>query len=382
MSSLHSTDEISALIGQIYDASLDARLWDPFLRSLAQLFDSTQAILLHVDQQGAPQELLATVGLDMDIIGRWNGCKEHVDVWLQQVFHVIPENGTYFSTTLVPQKNLQKSGFHADILRPLDIEHTLGGVPENSPLGRSFMGVYHSSRGRHFTPEQKRVYGLLVPHVHRAIVIKRRLAAEQTAFATAKEAVDRSPYGVVVLDQQGHTLLVNGKAQGILHECDGVTIRYGAIKFHDYGCQTRFDHLVQATGHPNGTGGVSEGGALRVVRPSGKQAYHLLLCPMNSMQEESPLARHGACLVFIHDPTEPKNIPADLLTRIYGLTPAEAHLCATLFKTGSLDAAVAELGITRNTAKTQLSQIFQKSGVSSQSQLLQHVALGLCRPSI
>lgn len=373
-------EQLSQLIGEIYDASLDDRLWDSFLRSLARVFQSTQAIMFHVDQHDAPKELIATVGLDLNVIAKWKDCKEHVDVWLQQVFNV-PEQGTYFSTQLVPQKALQKSGFHADILRPLDIEHTLGGVPENSPLGRSFIGVYHSRRAGHFTPEQKYAYGLLMPHVQRAFVIKRRLASEHAAFATARDAVDRSPYGVVVLDHRGQAVLVNGRAQGFFHECDGITIRYGSLRFHDYACQVAFDRLVHSTGQADGTGGVSAGGALPVSRPSGKEPYHLLVSPMNRAQAQSPLACHGTYLIFIHDPTEPKQIPADLLRKIYGLTRAEAELCQTLFRTGSLDLAMAELGITRNTAKAQLSQIFRKSGVSSQAQLLQHVALGLCRPS-
>lgn len=84
------------------------------------------------------------------------------------------ERDTYFSTQLVEQKALRKTGFHSDILRPLDIEHTLGGVPENSYLGRSFVGVYHSGRAGHFTEAQKQAYGLLMPHIQRALVWRDR----------------------------------------------------------------------------------------------------------------------------------------------------------------------------------------------------------------
>jgi len=75
-----------------------------------------------------------------------------------------------------------------------------------------------------------------------------------------------------------------------------------------------------------------------------------------------------------------KVLSADLLSRLYGLSAAEGRLCAVLFEAGSLGDALEKLGMSRNTAKTHLTHIFQKMGVSSQAQMLRQLATGFGLP--
>jgi DNA-binding CsgD family transcriptional regulator len=74
--------------------------------------------------------------------------------------------------------------------------------------------------------------------------------------------------------------------------------------------------------------------------------------------------------VFVVDPErEPASVAA-LLHRTYQVTPAEARLAEILMSGRDLDAACEELGVTRNTVRTQLKQLFEKLGVKRQAELV------------
>jgi DNA-binding CsgD family transcriptional regulator len=62
------------------------------------------------------------------------------------------------------------------------------------------------------------------------------------------------------------------------------------------------------------------------------------------------------------------------LIEMFGVTPAEAKLIAHLVDGLTLTAAAEALGVSRNTARAQLSSIFTKTGVNRQTQLVKLVS--------
>ncbi len=241
---LHS-DDLSALNGTIYDAGADPRRWPECLRALAQAVGSEQALMLHSEKDSTPGQELFTTGLDLDVIARWNGCKDHVDVWLQHVFEV-PANAAYFSTDIVNSDVLHGSGFHADILRPLGIEYSLGGVTENGSLRTGFFAVYRSARAGPYTERDKNLYRLLVPHVRRALTLGRQLALVHDREMTFRQALDCAPFGVIGVGANGRALVVNAEANRILSEGDGITLRSDRIRLSIHEQQLALERMVAA----------------------------------------------------------------------------------------------------------------------------------------
>ena len=85
MADVPTTEKLSDLIGLLYDASLDARLWPVFLRNLSSAFGSDQGMILNVDSAAGPCEMLHTLNMDLSVMTKWQGSKEHVDLWYQGV---------------------------------------------------------------------------------------------------------------------------------------------------------------------------------------------------------------------------------------------------------------------------------------------------------
>ncbi|WP_298813660.1 hypothetical protein [uncultured Roseibium sp.] len=75
---------------------------------------------------------------------------------------------------------------------------------------------------------------------------------------------------------------------------------------------------------------------------------------------------------FLVSVSESADLPEELeqvLQDRYDLSQSEAHLARNLTMTGSMNETVAQLGITRNTAKTHLRRIYEKTGAHTQLQL-------------
>jgi DNA-binding CsgD family transcriptional regulator len=76
-------------------------------------------------------------------------------------------------------------------------------------------------------------------------------------------------------------------------------------------------------------------------------------------------------VIFISDPQQKRSAPAAVLADLFGFTRAESGLALLLANGLSLDQASNELGVSRNTAKSHLSAIFSKTGLTRQAKLVE-----------
>ena len=79
-------------------------------------------------------------------------------------------------------------------------------------------------------------------------------------------------------------------------------------------------------------------------------------------------------LLLLRDSSRRKVPTPALLMDVFGITPAEARLTLKLIDGLTLTAAAEALGISRNIARTQLSSVFSKTELNSQTQLVKLVS--------
>jgi DNA-binding CsgD family transcriptional regulator len=89
--------------------------------------------------------------------------------------------------------------------------------------------------------------------------------------------------------------------------------------------------------------------------------------------------RPPVAAIFLHDPTVAVKIDEQAIRSGFGLTPAECRLTALLIAGRSLQEASVQLGVSRHTVRSQLKEVFAKTGVNSQADLLR-MLLPLCHP--
>jgi DNA-binding CsgD family transcriptional regulator len=134
--------------------------------------------------------------------------------------------------------------------------------------------------------------------------------------------------------------------------------------------------MIRETLDAKTAGSTVEGNVMAVSRPSGKRAFPLMLASLLSAGPEHTL--HDAVAVMyvsdVEDRTLHRSAP---LRKLYGLTQAEVELVDLLCDGYSLEEAAGHRNVTMNTARSQLKQIFFKTGTSRQSELVRLVLAGV-----
>jgi DNA-binding CsgD family transcriptional regulator len=90
--------------------------------------------------------------------------------------------------------------------------------------------------------------------------------------------------------------------------------------------------------------------------------------PMTGSDLRTRLQPDTVAAVFIGAPDEQGG--ADAMATVFGLTPAETRVLARLLAGHTLAATAGALGIAPTTAKTHLENIFAKTGVTRQAELM------------
>ena len=75
-------------------------------------------------------------------------------------------------------------------------------------------------------------------------------------------------------------------------------------------------------------------------------------------------------VIFVNDPDRNGKPDAVQLQEKFGMTPAEARFAAEILKGDGIQAAADRLSISRATARTHLSRIFDKTGTRRQAELV------------
>jgi DNA-binding CsgD family transcriptional regulator len=187
--------------------------------------------------------------------------------------------------------------------------------------------------------------------------------------------------GVIFLGSKGEVLVMNKAAEELLGRRDGLLDVRGALRAAVRAESARLQALTDGAVQTGNGRGLSAGGTMLMSRENARP-LSITIAPLHEFSA-SPSQRHAAVL-FISDPDRNLELPADLLQRCYGLTPAEARLAMILLEGHSLKEAADSCGVTHNTAKSQLKSVFMKTGVNRQGELIRLLltTTGVVRPRV
>ena len=194
-----------------------------------------------------------------------------------------------------------------------------------------------------------------------------QLERRQSVFNAALET---SRIGIILVDCDGTVLLTNTIADDLILAGDCLQLAHGKLRASTPAETADLLVLVrrqaaEQSARPNwevyAPLALSRSGHVLpltvIVRPG--PAFHPL---------KRPLKR--TAMLILRDPERQPPIPAATLARLFGLSPAESQLASELARGASLEEAAATLGISRNTVRSQLQSVFQKTSTNRQSELV------------
>ena len=206
-------------------------------------------------------------------------------------------------------------------------------------------------------------------------------------FTTLTRAIlDKLDRGVVLLDVNGKVLDANAIGRAVLAKGNGLMLRKDRLAFTDGETDGQFDLLLTANGGAGAAGKAARKSGAKAEPPAGKSARvvvakikrpgavscRVLVTPVTLDGE----AHTAGFLALIYAPAERRDITPEVLLEIYGLTRAQADVARQLYAGLSVEETAVRLGLSLNTVRSHLKQIFFKCEVQSQVELMHTLALG------
>ncbi len=224
------------------------------------------------------------------------------------------------------------------------------------------VSLQRSIRQGMFDPAEQRLLALLTPRLSEVGILSEAIATARIAATTDALALVRR--AAISIDGSGRVTRVNAAAEAIFDDWFGV--RGGRLAARDPRAAAEIGSLVDRI--RAGRGWIDfEGRKIVLMRGTRRP---LVLEALNLDAVAGPFSG-GRVLLLISDLEQEKRGPAaDILRRLFGLTPAEARLAMLLGHEMSLAEAAGTMGITMLTARSHLKRIFEKAGITRQADLI------------
>lgn len=371
---------LSRLVDAGYAAGLGQASWTDYADQASQLLGCRAAFFHFRDATDPQRSFRVSGGLGEEFAREMAAAdvEGEEDLYWRTMSRA-PAGTVHLADDIVPRERQHDLPLYRRLSAPWNLEYHLMGVVNHDPQHLAVFSLARSARDTPFRPEDKPLFGSIVlSHLRRSLDLGRWVGNLADTNAIFEALCNEAPYGLLVADGQGRLLMSNRKADRMLVEGDGLGIaRGGGLEAHDPAAHARLQASLAAV---NG----SSGDSLRpppvpvlVPRRSGRPPYYVVVTPlgMRSMLQARP--GRATCAYVIHD--EQPSVWTTLspaFIAAYDLSRSEVRLCDALLGGRTLPEAAELLAISRNTAKTHLARIFDKTGVRSQNALMRLLAFG------
>lgn len=213
----------------------------------------------------------------------------------------------------------------------------------------------------------------LVPHIRQAMQLFRQLDNRNETTSSLAAVIDVLPDATFVLDNMATILYSNKTARDLIAREQCLSIREERFRFAEDDVQGAFMRA-----------------STQVVRSSiGKENYCSetlflkrgprppLIFVIRPIESSELLA--GGALVMVYEPTHRTLPNAEKIAAYFDLTRAEAQVCEELLSGNDVQLVSRQLGRSVNTVRSQIKQIFQKTGCSRQGELISQILTALLR---
>ncbi|HUA00726.1 MAG TPA: helix-turn-helix transcriptional regulator [Candidatus Aquilonibacter sp.] len=359
---------VAELIASIYEAAVDSRAWELFLRQLTTLVDGGHAALLLLDHERAHLNVAVSSGVNPEALRVYQEYYSQTDEWARRSEKLVHAGWVGTGQMICPDEILIRTEFYSDFLAKFDMFHEFAGIVEKRRSSTAAITVVRPRRAGPFHDDAIRFTKLLMPHMQRAVKLHARVAELRWRTARTESALDSVPAGIVFVDGHGAVLQMNRSAETLFRRKDGLLLTKSGVRATSFREDEHLQCLVREAARMTPVPSSRISDSLLVSRTRSKCPLSVFVAPVRSAFASAP---PGACVViFVTDPDAKLQPPLKMLESLYHLTPAEARLAILLLNGVSLTQASEMNGTSRNTTRTHAQHLFQKLGVRRQGELV------------
>lgn len=370
------------VITAIYDAALNDDLWPS---ALEEINTYVGGYFTHMfsrpGSQGASAPSFARISAKAPVDGlpTYHAEYETIDPRLK-IGEKLPAGTVTADWQFVDQDDFLKCAFYNEFYAPQGLRWHIAGTIVNSPTYQAFIGFTRQPSDGAFSNDACARASRIMPHLARAIEIRRRLHKALNREEASKDALNVSPHGVVLLSKSLECVFLNDTATAIMAKSDGLTVRQNKLRFASTTQSRAFKIAAEDALRLAERSSLKAPEIVQINRPSGKQAYCLLISPLSQEHDTVRYDGKAVLLAVIVEPDANQPVNTALLQTVYALTDAEAALAKAFGNGLTLSQIAAARNVALSTVRSQLYAVMDKIEVSRQTELMRKLDAMRCLP--
>jgi DNA-binding CsgD family transcriptional regulator len=360
---------LSELIGSIYDCAFDPDRWDQTLSDLRQAFRSEGTALALMDRRQGKMLVRKYAGVEE--LGLRELESKHSPEIVRMLSRFILETppDTPHVASRLPQD--YPLPFFSGELKPRGFVDVMTCFLSHTPAHLSYIGIGRLGNQGVFTDREIMLGSLLLPHLRRSVTISGLLDARAVEKGRLTETLDSLKCGVVLTNRSGSILHANRSAERMMRHGGPIQGARGVLHANTPAAARELRSAISLAAADETSLGKT-GLAIRLSRHDEPAQYAHVL-PLAGGGLRARLQPEAAAAVFVGTAGDEAD-GAEAMATAFSLTSAETRLVENLLAGLSLKESAAALGVATTTVKTHLENIFQKTGVRRQAELMRLAA--------
>jgi DNA-binding CsgD family transcriptional regulator len=347
-----------------YDALLAPGRWSSALQLLGESLGGVSCLFFEHDRDsalGRPMSIEHEGFSDLWNRNEPHAPDPHVGPWLERCKYFIRSGcGSAIEHQFSTEEERRTLPYYQETARPARREWQ--AFVYFSVEGDDWcLPIYRGDDRGPFTPADAKGLAKVGPSLAKVVSLARKFAAFDAASKLS--ALERVSSAAVVIDATGRATQMNLPAQNLLGA--DLNLTRGRPAARDSASNRRLQELISLALH-------TPPGAAPYYAPiviNRDDAPWLLVEAMPVTAYGSDLFSSGRLILLLTDLRSPLRPDLTQLCAAFGLTAAEAKLAAKVASGTGVDGAAASLGVSRETARTQLKAVFAKTNTRRQAEL-------------
>jgi DNA-binding CsgD family transcriptional regulator len=359
------SQKLNFLICSIYEAAFEETPWLVFLTQLNAILDAeVSSLVVDLDDKSHTPHLVK------HILTKKRSSAQISEQWLSAdpFKNTAANEASVFDYRAVKEDHINSSS--RTFFESLELGQILGIDMLLASNVKLKIRVARKVEQTDFSRKEAEMISSLSVHFSLAAKFLDEIATKQIERNAFADAMNQLMLGVLILDVHGQVVASNRVAREIIQNFDELAINHGVLEIK----KTKLNKVLY--------------GALKNIEDSTKHDAMYCTLTIESGQSspiglrirpvrpEDAIANplHSHAVVFLSDSKQAQQISSDTLRDLFGFTGGEVRVAIHLANGFSIDETAKALGITKNTTKSHVKSIYEKTGVNKQIKLIQLIA--------
>jgi len=365
-------EEVSALIGEIYDAALDPALWPSAFKSVCKFTGSSQVSLFSQDSVRNVASLHFSAGLEPEYQKLYEDkyCKIN-PIFPTMMFYDVEE--AHWVPDILPRDEFCRTRFFREFVSPQGFMDGLFANVDKSTTGCALVSLMRRMTDGLVDDELRRRFALVVPHVRRAVLIGKVIDHHKVEAAALADALDGLSSAMMLVDGDGRIIHANASGHAMIAEENVLRAPNGSLRtFEPKTDQTLLDIFTAAHAGDSAVG--VKGIAVPLIARD-KERYIAHVLPLTAGKRRRAGTEYRAvAALFVRKAALDLPSPFETIAQQFNLTSAELRVLFALIEVGGVPEVSEVLGITQATVKTHLHHVYEKTETGRQVDLVKLIA--------